>query len=242
MRQLLLLCALCLAPPTAQAECRLALALGLDVSDSVDEREYRLQLDGVADALETKSVQAALFSMPQAHVDLAVYQWGAPNQQHILVAWTTLRTSKDAADVAAQLRSSNLRFSDPTTAVGAAITFGTELLKERGLCWQHTLDISGDGPSNAGPHPGGLPRDGWITINGLVINPLGRDNIDKDLSLTQTLEHHYRTHVIRGPGSFIETAVDFDAFQQAMARKLLREVQILTVSETTTQTIPSDLQ
>lgn len=37
-------------PHAAQANCRLALALGLDVSGSVDSREYRLQLDGLANA------------------------------------------------------------------------------------------------------------------------------------------------------------------------------------------------
>ena len=42
------------------AECRQALALGLDVSGSVDAREYRLQLDGVAGALDDPAVRAAV--------------------------------------------------------------------------------------------------------------------------------------------------------------------------------------
>ena len=50
----------------ADAACRLALALGLDVSGSVDAAEYRLQLDGVAAALTDEDVQAALFAMPGA--------------------------------------------------------------------------------------------------------------------------------------------------------------------------------
>ena len=238
MRLIPLLCGLCLCAAPAGAACRLALVLGLDVSGSVDAREYRLQLDGVAAALEAEAVQAALFAQPRAHVDLAVFQWGAPSQQYLLLDWTTLRTRQDTALVAARLRSSTLRFDDPSTAIGAAIDFGAALLNQRAECWQHTLDISGDGPSNAGPHPGSFPRDGRITINGLVVNPAGRDNTDKDLSQAKTLAHYYLSQVIRGPGSFIETSADFDDFEKAMTRKLLREVQAMTVSKLTAQKNP----
>ena len=37
-----------LLPGVARAQCRQALLLALDVSGSVDAREYRLQLDGLA--------------------------------------------------------------------------------------------------------------------------------------------------------------------------------------------------
>lgn len=44
--------ALALASGPAGAECRQALAVGLDVSASVDDREYRLQVEGLANALD----------------------------------------------------------------------------------------------------------------------------------------------------------------------------------------------
>ena len=44
----------------AVAECRQALMLALDVSGAVDQREYRLQLDGLANALLDPQVVAAL--------------------------------------------------------------------------------------------------------------------------------------------------------------------------------------
>ena len=40
-----------LAATPAEAGCRLALALALDVSGSVDDSEYVLQLNGIAEAL-----------------------------------------------------------------------------------------------------------------------------------------------------------------------------------------------
>ncbi|MFX0542555.1 DUF1194 domain-containing protein [Roseovarius sp. S4756] len=216
----------------AEAACRLALALGLDVSGSVDAAEYRLQLDGVANALTDKEVQAALFAMPGAHVALAVYQWGAEDQQRLLLNWTDLHGPGDVAAAAQVLRRANMRFEDPYTALGAAMHYGGALLQRRGDCWQHTLDISGDGPSNSGPPPQMTLMDpgAGITVNALVVNPGGRDNVTKDLTYTRTLLDHYITHVLRGPGAFAETAQDFSDFEAAMTRKLLRELRPAALS------------
>lgn len=227
MRALALLLVLTLGTQAAAQNCRLALALGLDVSGSVDAQEYRLQLDGVAAALQDAGVRDALFSMPGAHVELAVYQWGAPWQQRLLLDWTPMLTPADSEAAAALLRATSHRFSDPSTGIGPAISFGAALLSARPECWAHKLDISGDGPANSGTPPGqvALPGTPRITINGLVVNPKGRDNTNKDLSRTRTLRHHYETQVLRGPGAFLETALDFTDFERAMTRKLLREVE-----------------
>ncbi|PIV78501.1 MAG: hypothetical protein COW54_09240, partial [Rhodobacteraceae bacterium CG17_big_fil_post_rev_8_21_14_2_50_63_15] len=36
--------------------------------------------------------------------------------------------------------------------------------------------------------------------------------------------HYYQTEVVRGAGAFVETAQGFEDFEQAMARKLFREI------------------
>ncbi len=46
-------------PQVADAACLQALALGLDVSGSVDAREYRQQIGGLAEALSDPRVRAA---------------------------------------------------------------------------------------------------------------------------------------------------------------------------------------
>ena len=63
-----LILALTMPSVTDAMECRQALALGLDVSGSVDAREYRLQLSGVASALDAPEVREKLLSMPAAPV------------------------------------------------------------------------------------------------------------------------------------------------------------------------------
>ena len=58
----------------AAADCRLALALAVDVSRSIDSQDYVIQTDGLADALEDKDVRAAIFG-PEGEVALAIYYW-----------------------------------------------------------------------------------------------------------------------------------------------------------------------
>ncbi len=209
----------------AQAACRQALMLGLDVSGSVDGAEYQLQLEGVARALEAAEVQAVALSMPQAPIRLAVYEWGGVGQQRMLVEWTSLRDAGDMAQVAARLRAVTQRYDDPGTAIGAAILWGAEALTTQ-ECWQKTLDISGDGPSNDGPHPAQLPDAAvaGVTVNGLVVGPQARANTSKDLSQVISMQAYYGRHVIRGPGAFVEKALDYQDFAAAMRRKLEREM------------------
>ncbi|WP_232796424.1 DUF1194 domain-containing protein [Roseovarius salinarum] len=227
------LCALLWPGVTAAAECRLALALALDVSGSVDAREYRLQLDGLAAAVESPSVQSAALAVPGAEVALAVYEWGGPGQQRLLVNWTALRGPADLRRIARHLRGTSSLHDDPDTAIGQAMLFGAELLARRPGCWRHVLDVSGDGPSNRGPHPRDLSTSALsgVTVNGLVIGPAGRANVTKDLSRVKSLLDYYRTFVSRGPGAFVETARDFDDFRAAMTRKLVREMRPAAVSQ-----------
>ncbi|WP_246107282.1 DUF1194 domain-containing protein [Puniceibacterium confluentis] len=145
----------------AQAACRQALALGLDVSGSVDAVEYRLQLDGLAAALAHPEVRAALLALPDAPVRLAVYDWSGPRDQRLLLGWTEI-TGADVLDrIIAQLPASPRSAGDPSTAIGAAMQFGAALLQEQGTCWKRTLDLSG----MANPTPGRIPA---MSAAGLV--------------------------------------------------------------------------
>lgn len=230
-----LLMAACLTAPAALAEtlCRQALALGLDVSGSVDEEEYRLQLDGLAAALRAPQVQEAFLAMPQAPVELAIFEWSGLNQHRLLLDWTAITDAETLGRISARLRGTFGSYTDPSTAIGAAMVFGAGLLDRRQNCWKRTLDISGDGPANIGPAPGMIPDAvvGDITINGLVIIPASRANTTKNLNNVKTLFEYYETRVIRGPGAFVEAADDFEDFENAMTRKLLRELADLTLSQ-----------
>ncbi len=216
-------------PVAAQdAPCRQALALGLDVSGSVDGHEYRLQLDGLAAALTHPDVTQALLAAAGAPVQIAVYEWSGPTSQAVIVDWTAITDAAVLAEVTRRLQDSTRRPADPSTALGTALVIGGQLLAQRPGCWQRTLDISGDGVSNTGPRPqdlGDRPELQGITVNALVIGP---KVIGAPAGATGLIGY-FETHVIRGPGAFAEHAASFASYEATMVRKLLRELQGLVI-------------
>jgi len=224
----------CLAgAPALAGDCRQALALGLDVSGSVDGVEYRLQLDGLARALVHPEVRAALLRMPAAPVSAAVYEWSGPRDQRLITDWRALRGPEDIDALAARLTATRRSPRDPSTALGAALDFGLDLLDRQGQCWKRTLDISGDGKSNTGPFPQAVrarARRGAITVNALVIAPdstFGRGTRQTGIG---ELSCYFRAYVIEGPDAFVVTALGFEDYERAMVRKLVRELEGLALS------------
>jgi len=226
-----LVCAANLSP--LHAACRQALALGLDVSGSVDATEYRLQLDGIVGALADPRVQDLLFAMPSAPVRIAIYEWSNPEFQRLLVDWIQINTASDVARLTNRLSNAVREAANPATGLGTAMTFGADLLAQQPACWKRTLDISGDGKSNSGPRPsevGQLPTLQMVTINGLVVGSDTRNVTDTRAVQIGELQAYYAAEVIQGPNAFVETALGFEQFQDAMTRKLLRELEGITVS------------
>jgi hypothetical protein len=212
----------------ADAACRQALALGLDVSGSVDAREYRLQLDGLAGALTHDHVARALLSAPEAPVEMAIFLWSAPEHQRVIVDWTALTTRDVIDEVAAKLRALERRPAPPGTALGTAMETGAALLAQRARCWTRTLDLSGDGKPNMGPSPQAVKARlamSSITINALVIGADAPRSGDLRQVEIGELSSYFRTHVIVGPDAFVQTALGFDDYEAAMTRKLLRELR-----------------
>ncbi len=221
------------APVPALADCRQALALGLDVSGSVDKWEYRLQLDGLAAALTDRQVQAAFLDFPETPVRLMVFEWSAEAHQRQIVGWTDIVSTAQLSRIAQRLRDTrSVPVANPSTAIGAAMLYGAAELRTQEKCWQKTLDISGDGPANVGRHPRLIDaaETGGVVINGLVIGPDGPTNTTKNRTNVKSLMAYYESHVIRGPGAFVEAALDYEDFARAIRRKLIRELQPAAVS------------
>lgn len=223
---------LLLLPGLSHAACRQALTLGLDVSSSVDDREYRLQIDGVIAALTAPDVQDILFLQPDAPIRLHVFEWSGPPNQTVIVPWTEVRTPADLVQITSQLRGHSRAVAAPTTAIGSAILAGYDYLSGQEACWKRTIDLSGDGETNTGPLPQDVPesaRPVGVTVNGLVIgagNQNGGDNRFVDI---KQLTSYYRSNVIRGPGAFVETARGYADYAAAMERKLLRELASIAI-------------
>lgn len=210
----------------SDAACRQALSIGLDVSGSVDAREYRLQTDGLAAALTAPEVEAAFLAMPDARVALSVFEWSGPGAQRLLVDWAEITDRAALQAIADRLRKTGRQRMDLSTALGRAKGYGATLLDQKPSCWRQILDLTGDGESNAGPRPQDI-RPGHATINALVIGePEAPGRRGAGLA---ELVAYFRAYVIEGQDAFVETAVGFDAFEEAMKRKLLRELQVVVI-------------
>lgn len=219
---------------SAASECRQALALGLDVSGSVDTREYRLQLDGLAAALQRPEVVRLILSDIGAPIKMAIYEWSEPRHHRMLLNWTEIRTTHDLTRISTLLNNVERSSAPRGTAVGSAMLFGAELLSKQQECWKRTLDLSGDGKHNLGPHPREakrMLRASGITVNGLVIGADDPTHGDKRYVQVGELSAYYNAWVILGPGAFVEVALGFEAYEDSMTRKLIRELKGLTLSD-----------
>ncbi len=212
---------LALASPAAAAaadSCGTALALGLDVSSSVDGAENLLQRQGLAAAFRDDAVVDAILGGTGSGVMVAVYEWSGFYQQEVIVGWTWLGDRKAisafADRVAAELRHSN---SWPTS-LGRAVEFATQLHRRNPRpCDRRVIDISGDGVNNHGAGPDWYAERGILdgfTVNGLAIRGALPDPVE-----------YYRERLIHGPGAFVEVADDYRDYPRAILRKLLRELQ-----------------
>jgi len=228
------LAALMAAEPAAATVCRLALALGLDVSGSVDAVEYDLQLTGLAQALLSPSVRNAFLAMPNATVDLYIYEWSGVRTQNMIVPWTTIRGAEDLAAVATRLTTPEARARQSETAIGQAMLFGAARLAEQAHCWRHTLDISADGTSNIGPRPRDVRLDpllSGVTVNALVVGvPDGALSSGRPDSIS-ALMTYFQAEVIHGADAFAEPALGYSAYREAIEKKLLKELTVAPVAE-----------
>ncbi|MBV1867669.1 MAG: DUF1194 domain-containing protein [Marinosulfonomonas sp.] len=229
-----LICALAALPAGGWSACRQALSIGLDISGSVDVAEYRLQTDGLAGALRNPQVQQAFLAMPGAPVRLHIFEWAGIGTQRDLAPWTEITDTAALDNIADTLQATVRRPRQVQTAIGVAMLYGAGALNRQGECWRRTLDLTGDGKSNQGPRPRdvrNVPDMTDITVNALVISGAGQSH-----ELFADLTAYFSAEVLRGPEAFVETALGFAAFQEAMERKLLKELQTFAIGHLKSQT------
>ncbi len=202
----------CLAAPAAAPACDIALILMIDVSNSIDAAEYRLQTDGMADALADPEVIEALV---QGKAAVSVIQWSGADRQEVTIPWVQVLGAADALRLSAEARAMTRAFVLSDTAPGEAVAFALDHFAGAPDCRRRVIDVSGDGTPNAGrdvrPVVAVAERQG-VTINGIAIEGLG-------VAITS----FYRRAVITRDG-FVMTARGHREYPEAIRRKILREV------------------
>ncbi len=202
----------CALLPAVARSCDTALVLAIDVSNSVDPAEYRLQVDGLADALADPDIVAAALS---GQVALTVLQWSAANQQAVTSSWTRIHSRDDLDSFAAQVRATPRAYTLGGTAPAEAINAALHLFEDVPDCRRKVIDVSGDGTPNDGDDVGPgrqLAEKKGVTINGIAIESLG-------LAISQ----FYARNLVTRDG-FVITARAHRDYPRAIRIKILREL------------------
>lgn len=200
-----------------QPGCALELTLAIDVSGSINKRQFALQVEGLADALQSPDiVQAIQFYAPRS-VWMTVVQWSGDVHQIRSVSWTEVSTADQMLAFAAEVRRQPRHYAIYSTAIGEALQFiGMPSERPPELCARKIIDVSGDGPSNEGTTPETI-RD-QLVESGFTVNALAILEKEPDL------QTYYEKNVIGGQGAFVMTANRFSDYPQAIRHKLLREL------------------
>lgn len=124
----------------------------VDVSGSVDNSEYLLQRDGIADAISSAAVKTSIANWVAAGkngIAVQYVQWSGAGQQSITVDWTLLTSATDADNFAAAIKGGARAYSG-ATAIQDAMVFGaTQFLNNYDGLYKIS-DVSGDGSCNSG--------------------------------------------------------------------------------------------
>lgn len=239
-----MLLALLTLPARAEDAVDTALVMAVDISQSVDEHRYRLQMEGIAQALEDPEVVRVITSGPHRTILFTLVGWS--DRARVLIPWTWIASASDARAVATMLRSLPV-FSGDYTCVGRLLKHLTELTLEQmpGKAERIVVDVSGDGPDNCTSLSYLADVRARLLAKGATINglPILEDGVDHEIerwnrapgssqldfplpdkSDARTLTQWYERHVMAGPGAFVITANGYDDFARAIRRKFVMEI------------------
>lgn len=198
----------------------LELVLAVDASGSVDEGEYRLQLQGIAAGFRDSAVREAIRSGPLARIAVSLVVWAEHQVPKDSSGWFLLETDADAENFARTVESFP-RGQSGATGIGEGVAAALREIEANGIkAMRQVVDVSGDGRETPArdyvvlmPQARSMAISRGVTINGLAIL-----NEDPGLGLW------YRQFVMTGPDSFVMAAARYEDFARAMRRKLLREI------------------
>ena len=200
---------------------------GLDISDSIDAETMRLEIDGLARAVQSPEVLRAIRAGTHRRIGFAVFAW-YHNAFPVVVAWRVIASEADARaaaqdisarlaiDLEAESRRATTYYIGRLTDLSQAIDHAHKLLEAAPFAGARSvINIIGNGEDNVGEGAGSA-RDRFVaaggTLNAVV---LGTD---------QTAVAYYSREVAGGPGSFVMSTSESANMTLAMTRKFLHDI------------------
>lgn len=221
-----------------------ALIVAVDVSESVDDARYKLQMEGIAEALEDDGVIAAILNGRHGAMLFALVAWA--DRTEIALPWRRIASREQALAVAQEVRRIR-RFGGEFTCLGRMLrSLAASVVPQiPDKPSRVVIDVSGDGTDNCSPDTAtDAERDALValdtTINGLPIIERAGEVVGagayrapgnafealppprNDEALT--LDLWYGRHVIGGAGAFVLPAHGYNDFGRAMRQKFVTEI------------------
>ncbi len=201
----------------------LELALAVDASASVDDAEFRLQLDGIAYAFRDPEIHAAIESGQLGRIAVTMVVWAEAKIPKDFAGWFIVDGATTAEQFADLVQTYPRRLTGGT-GLGEGIAKTIADMDKNGITAERlVIDVSGDGEETAprdfivmATQARAMARARGITINGLAV-----------LNEVPDLDDWYRRHVQTGARSFVMSVQRYEDFALAMRRKLLREIEPL---------------
>ena len=159
------------AEPTDEVDT--ALIVAVDVSNSVDDARYKLQMEGIAQALEDPGVIQAIAGGAKGGILFSMITWA--DQAKVNLPWTRISNAEEAK-AAAKLVRALPRLGGEFTCMSRMMRFVSDKVVPQipAKAVKVVLDVSGDGRDNCNEQePVENVRDELVsygvTVNGLPI-------------------------------------------------------------------------
>ncbi|WP_324615091.1 DUF1194 domain-containing protein [Hyphomicrobium album] len=219
-----------------------ALIVAIDVSNSVDDQRYKLQIEGIAQALEDPGVIQAIVGGAKGGILFSLVTWA--DQPTVSVPWTHVASEADAKATAKRVRGLPRQGGEFTCMARMMRVVSDKIVPQiPSKAAKVVLDVSGDGKDNCNSQePIEQVRDELVsygvTVNGLpILEGAGPEVVTPGAPAAQSylpekqqqdpLEKWYIENVKGGPGSFVLPANGYADFGRAIRQKFVLEVSEL---------------
>ena len=159
---------------------------------------------------------------------MAYVEFAGSYEVRTVVDWHIVRDAATAAAFTSEVKAAQRSYWG-RTSISAGIDHAMQMLGEAGFeAQRRVIDVAGDGTNNSGRDVTEARDDAvkaGVTINGLAI--INEHPVNYTFAHVQPpggLTAWYADNVTGGNGSFVEEVRSFQAFGEAMTRKLLNEV------------------
>jgi len=204
-------------PAWAQRAVDLELVLAVDASGSVSQERFVLQQRGYVAAFRDPRLLQAVRSGATGSIAVTMTQWTGPAMQVQVVPWALIADQASMLAFADAIEKAPRQLFGGGTSISGAIDHAMALFaKSDHKGARRVIDISGDGANNRG-RAAADARDEAVQV-GVVINGL------PILAVEPFLDQYYWTNVIGGPNAFVIAIESYEAFAEAVLKKLIIEV------------------